>query len=135
MKDEQVITFHQVIKKPRRWRHPTLHREFNTRGYVSGRANIFAISGGAETRPWGPKHWVVLKLHSCLTWKYPLLSIPGAHASTEVVCGREEAEMMVMALMAGITEFDRQVAEREAEEKATAAIIESVVNDTLALST
>jgi hypothetical protein len=130
----QVVTFHQVIKKPRRWRHPTLHREFNTRGYVSNRANIFAISGGAETHTWGPKHWVILKLHSCQTWKIPLSLISGTHPSTEICCGREEAEMMVMALMAGITEFDRQVAEREAEEKATEAIIESVVNDTLALS-
>jgi len=101
---------------------------------VSGKANIFAISGGADTHPWGPKHWVILKLHSCQTWKDPLPFISGRHASTEIFCGREEAEMMVTALISGITEFDRQVAEREAEEKATAAMIESVVNDTLALS-
>jgi hypothetical protein len=102
------VTYHRAITKPRRWTNPRTGGTHNARG-DTGRHKLFAVSGGAMTNTWGPRHWVLLKLHSCSTWKEPFPHL--SRASTEMHLGREEAEMMVVALMEGIKEFDKQVEE------------------------
>lgn len=98
-------------------------RRMRTRSYTN-RAMIFAITTGiAAPHPsragtWmgvtprpgdiSRPRWITLKFHSMQTWKYP--DPMAVDASTQMNLSREDAEMLVVGLLASITEFDQQEA-------------------------
>jgi hypothetical protein len=99
--------FHTLSKKIP-YSHPT-HGILKTRSYVERKANIYAITGSTYRSGWGPKRWISLKLHSSWTWKSASPEL--VDASTSLILGREDAELIVVALMSAIAEYDRQEAE------------------------
>jgi hypothetical protein len=103
-----VVKTAHFLGKRTAWVHPT-YGVRKVRSYVGNRAQIMAITGCVEEGGWGPKQWVVLKLHSCASWKHPHPEL--TRASTELYLNREDAEQVLVALMSAISEYDRREAE------------------------
>jgi len=95
--------------------HPRIQK---TRSYAN-RSQIFAIttaiaaprppySGFGATPPPGISwpRWIHVKFHSMQTWKYP--DPMNVDASTQFNLSRDDAEFLVIGLLAAITEFDKQ---------------------------
>jgi hypothetical protein len=109
--------------KRREWLHSSYGKTSvtKTRSYAN-RAMIFAITtgisaprptygtAGAAIKPgeisW--PRWISVKLHSMQTWRYA--NPMDADASTQFNLSREDAEFLVIGLLAAITEFDKQEA-------------------------